>query len=285
MARSRPSFLEDLLTVLSRLPWQLCAGLGVLSALGLHMLAAEYAHPLVAGALTDLTRVQAHAYLATFTSIGQYLAPTLCVLAAVMSFTSGVRDEAVYAEAARDPHAAMAGMSWTDFEVLTGEVFRRRGFRVQRRGGSQPDGGIDLVLEKDCKRFLVQCKHWRAQRVGVSVVREMNGVVAARSAAGGFLVTSGSFTSEAQVFAKECGIELIDGTALMLTMSGDAASAAAEPDRAETTMQVLAASSVNACPECGSPMVKRTARRGGHSGKDFMGCSRYPHCLGLRTLD
>jgi hypothetical protein len=36
-----------------------------------------------------------------------------------------------------------------------------------------------------------------------------------------------------------------------------------------------------ACPECGSPMVLRTARRGGNVGNQFWGCSNYPACRGI----
>jgi hypothetical protein len=35
-----------------------------------------------------------------------------------------------------------------------------------------------------------------------------------------------------------------------------------------------------ACPQCGSPMVLRTARRGGNVGNQFWGCSKYPTCKG-----
>ncbi|OOY20474.1 hypothetical protein BMI86_07995 [Thioclava sp. DLFJ5-1] len=38
------------------------------------------------------------------------------------------------------------------------------------------------------------------------------------------------------------------------------------------------------CPNCGSRMVKRTARRGRNRGGQFWGCSRYPHCKGTRSL-
>lgn len=37
------------------------------------------------------------------------------------------------------------------------------------------------------------------------------------------------------------------------------------------------------CPKCGSPMVKRIARRGRHSGSEFWGCSRWPGCSSVRT--
>lgn len=104
------------------------------------------------------------------------------------------------------------------------DVPRRR--RRVCRGASRPrrppgyhnatrsHGGVDLELTKDGRRYLVQCKHWRVQSVGVTVIRELNGVVAARGASGGFVVTSGTFTPEARAFAVSCPIELIDGEQL-----------------------------------------------------------------------
>lgn len=38
------------------------------------------------------------------------------------------------------------------------------------------------------------------------------------------------------------------------------------------------------CPACGSPMVKRQARRGRNAGGSFWGCSRYPDCRGTRGM-
>jgi hypothetical protein len=37
------------------------------------------------------------------------------------------------------------------------------------------------------------------------------------------------------------------------------------------------------CPQCGSPMVQRRARRGRRSGSTFWGCSRFPRCRGIRN--
>jgi restriction system protein len=36
------------------------------------------------------------------------------------------------------------------------------------------------------------------------------------------------------------------------------------------------------CPECTSPMVKRTAKRGARAGNWFWGCPKYPKCRGTR---
>lgn len=127
------------------------------------------------------------------------------------------------------------------------------------------------------ERFLVQCKQWRATKVGVSVVRELFGVMAARGAAGAFVVTSGNFTDEAAAFSKGRNITLIDGAALLNELEDKAAAP-------QTSIQASAESSTPTCPDCDSPMVKRTAKRGANTGATFFGCSRYPACHGTRPI-
>lgn len=39
-----------------------------------------------------------------------------------------------------------------------------------------------------------------------------------------------------------------------------------------------------ACPECGSAMVQRSAKRGANAGKLFWGCTNYPKCKGIRAI-
>ena len=39
------------------------------------------------------------------------------------------------------------------------------------------------------------------------------------------------------------------------------------------------------CPECGSKMVLRTAKRGPNRGNQFWGCSNYPSCRGIREYE
>ncbi|NLO90597.1 MAG: restriction endonuclease, partial [Elusimicrobia bacterium] len=73
---------------------------------------------------------------------------------------------------------AIQAMSWQDFEVLISEYYKRLGYAVEETGGGGPDGGVDLILRRDGEKTLVQCKHWKAYRIGVSVVRELYGVMA-----------------------------------------------------------------------------------------------------------
>lgn len=39
------------------------------------------------------------------------------------------------------------------------------------------------------------------------------------------------------------------------------------------------------CPCCGKPMIKRMAKKGINSGKEFWSCSGYPECKGTRRID
>src|SRR5258708_13291580 len=69
---------------------------------------------------------------------------------------------------------------------------------TDEEGGQGPDGGVDLGLTKNGQRYLVQCKHWRKRQGGVTLVRELNGVVSAQGAHGGFVVPCGAFTPQAR---------------------------------------------------------------------------------------
>ena len=65
------------------------------------------------------------------------------------------------------------------------------------------------------------------------------------------------------------------------------ASADAEADSAGSRVSgsptVNSAEHAADCPVCGSPMVRRQARRGANAGGHFYGCSRYPACKGIRA--
>lgn len=39
-----------------------------------------------------------------------------------------------------------------------------------------------------------------------------------------------------------------------------------------------------ACPQCGKPMIKRVAKKGINSGREFWSCSDYPACNGTRNV-
>lgn len=106
-------------------------------------------------------------------------------------------------------------MDWKEFEMLAGEAFRRQGYDVTENGLGGADGGIDLILRKAGKTTLVQCKHWRNQRVTVKEAREMFGVLAHERADAVKIVALGDYTPDARRFVQGKPIELVDGSALI----------------------------------------------------------------------
>ena len=147
-------------------------------------------------------------------------------------------------------------MSWRQFEALVGAAFLRKGYAVAETGGGGADGGVDLVLKLKGETFLVQCKQWRALKVGVNTVRELHGVMAAKGATGGIVVTSGVFTEEAQAFARARNVELMDGRALHALIRG-----VSVPARRYRDPLSVMTTGAPFCPEWQSRMVKRKARR------------------------
>ena len=156
-------------------------------------------------------------------------------------------------------------LHWRNFEELVAEAYRRQGYRVTE-GGFGADGGIDLELRKDEELILVQCKQWKAQKVGVSVVREMFGVLTACNANKVIVICSGKFTQQAIDFASDKPVTLIDGNELLSLIQ-----------EVQTEPKVEAIKQ-NVCPRCGSELVERQAKRGASAGNAFLGCSAFPKC-------
>jgi restriction system protein len=174
---------------------------------------------------------------------------------------------------------AVASMSWREFERLVSEAFQAQGFTVTGFGGNRPEGGVDLGISKNGERYLVQCKHWRKHQVGITVVRELNGAVAAMDADGGYVVTGGAFTREAQEFADSFGILLVDGAALEELIGSVRSGTPASVSNVK-----VAGESAPMCPRCGAGMVRRKAIRGEFIGQSFWGCQQYPMCTAILRI-
>lgn len=112
--------------------------------------------------------------------------------------------------------APLTSLSRQQFDMLLTQAFRQRGYVIGEVavGQRSAQGSVDLVLRKSGEYFLVHSKAWRVALVEVTAVRELDQAMRAQHAAGGFVVTSGSFTREAMGFASGRKIQLIDGRTL-----------------------------------------------------------------------
>ena len=287
MARRRKtSPLEDFLDLVAMLPWWLGVALAFASYVFLHRFSlSPSVMPPQPGQMAAL------AVASVFTSAAsvlQYVLPPFVLLGALVSFLCQKKRQTLLVDVSQSKSVdALDQMSWQEFELLVGEAFRLQGYKVTELGGDGPDGGVDLVLGKGSEKFLAQCKQWKAFKVGVTVVRELYGVMAAKGAAGGFVVTSGRFTAEAVEFANGRNIRLVDGPVL-LAMIKQAKNARSEMRAAGPQQLVLKAqesqyAEIPVCPSCNGAMKMRTAKRGGNVGNSFWGCTSYPACKGTRA--
>ena len=124
------------------------------------------------------------------------------------------KGKGLYRRARKKGVGAVASMSWQQFEQLCAGYFNARGYRVEMCGQGGADGGRDLIIRKSGKRILVQCKHWKS-RVGVTVVREMFGVMHAEKFDQVIIVGTSGFTKDAWTWSKGKSIRLMDANAIV----------------------------------------------------------------------
>lgn len=102
-----------------------------------------------------------------------------------------------------------------EFEHYIAHLFEELGFKTNRVGGSY-DGGIDVIAEKDGIKHYIQCKKFITQQVSVGALRDFYGALADHLTNGkGYFITTNKFTLEAEKFAEDKPIELIDGYRLL----------------------------------------------------------------------
>lgn len=272
--KKRQSELEDWIHIFAKLPWFVCLALTV-PAYYLFAWLSNWPVPVVDEGLTDLGPVLWANIARVAGQILQYLLPLMLLCAAILSVASRQQCHKLLREAESiSGRGTVLDISWREFEQLMHAWFERQGYKVESTAAGA-DGGVDLVARKGREVFLIQCKQWRAHKIGVSVLRELYGVMVARGAAGGFVVGVGEFTSDALKFAEGRNIELIDARSV-IGEAGYRVRRNSQPDAQKRGEPE--------CPRCGSRMVRRTARRGTNAGREFYGCSKYPGCRGTRTF-
>lgn len=274
--RQKTNIFEDLIKISSNISWKVSVVIALLAYLGFHY-AASLSVP-IARDLHSATGSLPKQMFIIFSTYLQYLIPLIFLVGACISiFKTKHRTKLLDKQSGIE---SIREMSWQDFELLVGEAFKRKGFEVKENGGGGADGGIDLVLYKNGRKSIVQCKRWKSFSINVSLVRELYGVMTAERAVECIFVSSGDYTSDAILFAEDKPIWLIDGAELQQLVAGVKVEQKItkfiknQPNNKDTKMPI------KKCSKCGSDMVLRVAQKGANAGNEFWGCSKFPHCRG-----
>jgi len=270
--RKKDSPLEALLDFAASISWKVSIPLAVISYIGFHYVAGlPLTPPKDLNALSDSIY---RTFFVNFSKVFQYIIPLVFIAGAGVSILKSKRRSKLLDH--QSSLESIRAMSWQEFELLVGEAFKRKGFEVKENGGGGADGGIDLILNKNGKKSIVQCKRWKTFSIGVPLIRELYGVMTAERANDCIFVSSGNYTAEARLFAEDKPIWLIDGSELLDLVS----SVQAQPHISQASTIKQSSSENPKCPLCGSDMVKRIAKKGANAGSEFFGCSKFPKCRG-----
>lgn len=162
----------------------------------------------------------------------------------------------------RDILNRLRNLSPKEFEEYTSFLFNQLGFRTEVVGRAY-DGGIDVIAEKDGIKHYIQCKKYINSQVSVSNVRDFYGALTDHLANGkGYFITTNKFTLEAEKFAENKPIELIDGHGLLKYI-----------EMAKLDNENYFNKEEEKCPQCSGKLVEKLGKYG-----RFWGCSNYPNC-------
>ncbi|TFZ07640.1 restriction endonuclease [Ramlibacter humi] len=106
--------------------------------------------------------------------------------------------------------AQARAMAWPAFEAAL-----RRGFEREGRQVRPATGGADLLLEGKGGPTLVSARRWKAARHGEEAVQALAKAMRAQDVGRGAYVALGELTPQAAKLAREEGIEVLGGAALV----------------------------------------------------------------------
>lgn len=276
----KSSLIEDLIDLAARLPvWVSCL-LALLSYVLFHNLSQIQIDTanIGPGEMGTFAVKKLYSTLALFL---QVIIPFAFLMGGLVSFIKGRKRKGLHRRVSKEinrrneieRHSILSELDWKEFEILIAETFRLKGYKIQENNKPGPDGGIDILLFKNNKKYIAQCKHWKKFKVGVDIVREQFGIMLDVGAVGAFIVTSGKFTDQALKFAENKNITLIEGSMLENSLR-----------KAKNSIQEQEQEKI-LCPKCGAEMIIRKAKKGVWAGHFFWGCSKFPNCNGLKPIE
>jgi hypothetical protein len=168
--------------------------------------------------------------------------------------------------------AALARLTWQDFEHLLAEHYRAQGYRVEHHAPATSlktlAAGVDLRLARGNESVILQCKHWDALEVEVQEVNDLLSVMLNEAATKGILVTRGRFSAEAiNIQRRQPRLQLMDGDVLSALLK--------LPDHLDSPVPGSAAA---------SPAAKKSAKAARRRSTSSRGSRLLPVLLGVGIL-
>jgi len=170
--------------------------------------------------------------------------------------------------------AFLRSLEWKRYEEVCMEYLRIKNCQANVTCAGA-DGGIDIKINDSSGVVFAagQCKAW-SKPIGVNLIRELYGVMAADRIKTGIFLTTSEFTNDALAFAKGKNLLLIDCDELVNLING-------LDDASKQRINLVATEgdySTPTCVSCDIKMVKRTAKNGTNAKREFWGCVNFPKC-------
>ncbi|MFQ5852956.1 MAG: helicase HerA-like domain-containing protein [Candidatus Binatia bacterium] len=110
--------------------------------------------------------------------------------------------------------AWLANLDWRRFEREIAVLFTHMDYKAW---ATKPtgDGGVDVRAIKGEDKVVIQCKHWRRQKVGPDTIKALHATKEQESASLAFIVTSSELEPVAHRSANQLGVKVIDGRELI----------------------------------------------------------------------
>ena len=179
---------RSLFAVLLRSPWWISLLISVLISLGAFaLLSREYAVVVMLGT------------------------SPFVVVAAIAAWRQWQAPSAARLDAALERAGAM---NWRDFSVALEQVYTQKGYTVTKLEGD----AADLRIERAGQRNLLSCRRWKALNHGVENLKALQAACEREGARGAYLSLV-PVSEAAQTYAKQQGLELVEGRVLGLLLA------------------------------------------------------------------
>lgn len=110
----------------------------------------------------------------------------------------------------------LRAMNWPQLAEAVTQAWKRDGYEVV----AVNETGVDFEVAKGGRRGLISARRWKAARLGIEPLRELDAARDRREVRDGWYLVTGEVTEAARSFAAKHRIVLVEGVELARRMSG-----------------------------------------------------------------